>query len=126
VVDYDVGYCVAPMEQGLRLTSGAEFASRDAPPTPAQFKRLLPAAKALFPLGDPVDSKTWMGSRPCFADSRPVIGPTPGHAGLWLAYGHAHWGMTLGPATGRLVAELVTGTTPYCDPSPYSAERFIR
>ena len=124
VVDYDVGYCVAPMEQGLRLTTGAEFASRDAAPTPAQFKRLLPAAKALFPLGDAVDNTTWMGSRPCFADSRPVIGAARAHAGLWLAYGHAHWGMTLGPATGRLVAELVTGATPYCDPAPYSADRF--
>ena len=43
VVDAEVGYCVAPMEQGLRLTTGAEFADRDAPPTPVQFDRLLPA-----------------------------------------------------------------------------------
>ena len=124
VVDADVGYCVAPMEQGLRLTTGAEFAPRDAPPTPAQFDRLLPAARALFPLGEPIEATTWMGSRPCFADSRPVIGPAPGQPGLWLAYGHAHWGLTLGPVTGRLVAELVAGVAPFCDPSPYRAERF--
>src|SRR6059058_163259 len=53
VVDADVGYCVAPMEQGLRLTTGAEFAARDAPPTPVQLDRLMPAARALFPLGEP-------------------------------------------------------------------------
>ena len=52
-----------------------------------------------------------MGSRPCFADSRPVIGRAPGQPGLWLAYGHGHWGLTLGPATGRLVAEMMTGAT---------------
>jgi D-amino-acid dehydrogenase len=124
VVDADVGYCVAPMEQGLRLTTGAEFAARDAPPTPAQLDRLLPAARALFPLGDPIEAVPWLGSRPCFADSRPVIGPAPGQTGLWLAFGHAHWGLTLGPATGRLVAELIAGAAPFCDPMPYRADRF--
>lgn len=126
VVDADVGYCVAPMEQGLRLTTGAEFAARDARSTPAQLGRLMPAARALFPLGEPVEPEPWMGSRPCFADSRPVIGAAPKQPGLWLAYGHAHWGLTLGPATGRLVAELVAGATPFCDPAPYRAERFTR
>src|SRR3954462_2285715 len=46
VVDAELGYCVAPMEQGLRdlrLTTGAEFAARDATPTPVQLDRLLPA-----------------------------------------------------------------------------------
>jgi D-amino-acid dehydrogenase len=83
VVDVDNGYCLAPMEQGIRLTTGAEFADRDAPPTPVQFDRLLPEARGLFPLGD-----------------------------------------TLGPITGRLVAEMITGTTPFCDPAPYSVARF--
>jgi D-amino-acid dehydrogenase len=124
VVDAELGYCVAPMEQGLRLTTGAEFAARDAPPTPAQFDRLLPAAKGLFPLGDPVEASPWMGSRPCFADSRPVIGRAPAQPGLWLACGHAHWGLTLGPVTGRLLADMMTGATPFCDPAPYGAERF--
>lgn len=126
VVDVDNGYCMAPMDQGLRITTGVEFAHRDAPPTPVQFDRLLPAARDLYPLGDAVESQPWMGSRPSFADSRPVIGPAPGQPGLWLAFGHAHWGLTLGPVTGRLVADLVTGATPFCDPAPYRAERFSR
>jgi D-amino-acid dehydrogenase len=126
VVDVEIGYCVAPMEQGLRLTTGAEFAARDAAPTPVQLDRLLPAATALYPLGEPADDKIWMGSRPCFADSRPVLGLAPGRPGLWLAYGHAHWGMTLGPVTGRLMSEMITGATPFCDPTPYAAERFTR
>jgi D-amino-acid dehydrogenase len=126
VVDLDIGYCIAPMEQGIRLTTGAEFAARDAPPTPAQFDRLLPAAQKLFPLGEPPEATTWMGSRPCFPDSRPVIGRAPGQSGLWLAYGHAHWGLTLGPATGRLIAEMITGAAPFTNPAPYAAERFTR
>jgi D-amino-acid dehydrogenase len=114
------------MEQGLRLTTGAEFAARDAAPTPVQLDRLLPAATALFPLGEPVEAAPWMGSRPCFADSRPVIGRAPGLPGLWLAIGHAHWGLTLGPVTGRLLAEMMTGATTFCDPNLYNAERFLR
>jgi D-amino-acid dehydrogenase len=124
VVDAEIGYCLAPMEQGIRLTTGAEFAARDAPPTPAQLGRLLPTAENLFPLGEAVEATPWMGSRPCFPDSRPVIGHAPGHPGLWLAYGHAHWGLTLGPATGRLVAEMMAGVAPFVDPAPYAAERF--
>ncbi len=124
VVDVENGYCLAPMEQGIRLTTGAEFAARTAPPTPVQFNRLLPDARALFPLAEPVEAAPWMGCRPCFADLRPVIGRAPSHAGLWLAYGHGHWGLTLGPATGRLLAEMMTGATPFCDPAPYGAERF--
>jgi D-lysine oxidase len=125
VVDMEFGYVIAPMEQGIRLTTGAEFAARDAPPTPVQFDRLMPHARKLFPLGERADEATWMGSRPCFADSRPVIGRAPGLAGLWLAIGHAHWGLTLGPVSGRLIGEMMAGAAPFCDPAPYAAERFL-
>jgi D-amino-acid dehydrogenase len=141
VLDADSGYLITPMEQGIRLTTGVEFASRDAKPTPVQFERLMPAARELFPLGEAVEAqpfdgktfggktfggKTWLGARPCFPDSRPVISRAPGQSGLWLACGHAHWGLTLGPATGRLIAEMMTGATPFCDPASYAAERFTR
>jgi D-amino-acid dehydrogenase len=125
VLDAEVGYAVVPMEQGLRLTTGAEFAARDASPTPVQFDRLMPKARALFPLGEPTETEPWMGRRPCFPDSKPVIGPAPGQSGLWLDYGHAHWGLTLGPVSGRLLAEMITGAVPFTDPAPYSAERFL-
>jgi len=95
-----------------------------------QFDRLMPAARALFPLGERADDKTsgdktWLGARPCFPDSRPVIGHAPGQKGLWLAIGHAHWGLTLGPPTGRLIADMIAGATPFVDPKPYAAERFL-
>jgi len=124
VVDPENGYALAPMQQGIRLTTGAEFADRDAPPTPVQLERVTPVAKNLFPLGEPVETKPWLGSRPCFPDSRPVVGRAPGQSGLWLCYGHGHYGLTLGPITGRLLAEMMIGTTPVMDPTPFSAERF--
>ncbi len=124
VIDTEKGYALSSMEQGIRLTTGAEFAARDAAPTPVQFDRLMPYASELFPLGEPVEPEPWIGKRPCMPDSMPVIGSAPGQHGLWLAFGHGHWGLTLGAATGRLVADLVTGQTPFADPAPYRAERF--
>jgi D-amino-acid dehydrogenase len=125
VLDADVGYLITPMEMGIRMTTGVEFAPRDAAPTPVQFDRVLPRARELFPLGERADETTWIGCRPCFPDSRPVIGRAPGLPGLWLAIGHAHWGLTLGPSTGRLLAEMMAGETPFVDPAPYGAERFL-
>ncbi len=125
VLDADVGYVITPMEMGIRMTTGVEFAPRDAPPTPVQFDRVMPRARELFPLGPRADETTWMGCRPCFPDSRPVIGRAPGLNGVWLAIGHAHWGLTLGPATGRLISEMMAGATPFVDPAPYRAERFL-
>jgi D-amino-acid dehydrogenase len=125
VLDADAGYLITPMVQGIRMTTGVEFAARDAKPSPVQFERLMPKARELFPLGERVDEETWLGSRPCFPDSRPVIGRAPGVSGLWLAVGHAHWGLTLGPVTGRMIAEMMTGAVPFCDPAPYRAERFL-
>ena len=124
VLDSDLGYLLAPMNRGIRLTTGVEFARRDAPPTPIQLERALPRAHALFPLGDAIDAKPWMGARPCLPDMLPVIGKAPGHPGLWFDFGHQHHGLTLGPATGRLLAEMMTSETPFADPRPFAAERF--
>jgi D-lysine oxidase len=124
VLDADLGYLLAPMNRGIRLTTGVEFARRDAPPTPIQLERALPRARELFPLADAVDAKPWMGARPCLPDMLPVIGKAPRHAGLWFDFGHQHHGLTLGPATGRLLAEMMTGETPFADPQPFAVERF--
>jgi D-amino-acid dehydrogenase len=124
MIDTERGYFLAPMRRGIRLTTGAEFALRDGMKTPVQLNRAEPIARELFPLGERLDPDPWMGSRPCTPDMMPVIGAAPRHRNLWFAFGHAHHGFTLGPVTGRLVAELVTGEPPFVDPSPYRAERF--
>jgi D-amino-acid dehydrogenase len=124
VLDTDNGYLLAPMNKGIRLTTGVEFARRDAPSTPVQVGRTLPYARALFPLGEAVDTKPWKGARPCLPDMVPVVGKAPRHAGLWFDFGHQHHGLTLGPTTGRLLAEMMTGETPFTDPKPYAVERF--
>ncbi|ODN69048.1 Glycine oxidase [Methylobrevis pamukkalensis] len=99
VLDTERGYFLAPMQRGIRLTTGAEFARRDAPKTPVQLERAEKVARDFFPLGERVDLEPWMGSRPCTPDMMPVIGKAPQHDGLWFAFGHAHHGLTLGPIT---------------------------
>jgi D-amino-acid dehydrogenase len=54
----------------------------------------------------------------------PVIGRAPTHDSLWCAFGHAHQGLTLGPSTGRLVAEMMSGEAAFLDPEPYRPGRF--
>jgi D-amino-acid dehydrogenase len=124
VLDAERGYLLTPMTAGIRLTTGAEFALRDAPPTPVQLARSIPAAREIFPLGEPVDSHPWLGRRPCLPDMLPIVGRAPRHQGLWLDFGHHHLGFTLGPVTGRLLAEMITGEAPFTDPAPYRADRF--
>ena len=124
VLDSESGYCLAPMLRGIRLTTGAEFALRDAMRTPVQLGRAEPIARELFPLGERLDAEPWMGARPCTPDMMPILGRAPRHANLWFAFGHAHHGLTLGPVTGRLVAEMMTGEPPFVDPAPYRADRF--
>ena len=124
ILDTEPGYLLAPMAHGIRLTTGVEFARLDAPKTPVQLGRAEATARNLFPIGGRLDAEPWMGARPATPDMLPIIGPAPRHKNLWFAFGHAHHGMTLGPATGRLIAELIGGETPFIDPTAFRAERF--
>ena len=124
VRDADGGFSLAPMSKGIRLTTGVEFADRDAPPSPVQLARDEPLARELFPLAERLEPQPWMGRRPCLPDMVPVIGKGERHRGLWFAFGHAHHGFTLGPVTGRLLAEIMTGEEPFTEPSRYAASRF--
>ena len=94
-------YMLVPMSNGIRLTTGVEFADRDAPPTPVQLARDETLARGLFPLGERLEPAPWLGRRPCLPDMVPVIGQGERHQGLWFAFGHAHHGFTLRKTTRR-------------------------
>jgi D-amino-acid dehydrogenase len=123
-LDADGGYLLAPMRAGIRLTTGAEFADRDAPANPTMILRAERTARGFFPLAEAVEKEPWLGRRPCTPDMVPVLGPAPRHKGLWFNFGHAHHGLTMAAVCGRLLAEQMSGETPFCDPVPYRAERF--
>jgi len=117
-------FVIAPMQDGIRLTSGEELAGLDAPPDFSRIYRLLPKAREALPgLSDRV-TREWMGRRPSTPDSLPVIGRATKAPRVIYAFGHHHLGMTLGPITGRLVAQIISGQKAEIDLTPYGIERF--
>ena len=126
MLDPVFGYVMAPMVRGTRITTGAELTGPESPPAPVQLRQAERAARELLELGDAVPNDLWIGTRPCMPDMRPVIGAASGQSGLWLNFGHGHQGFTLGPVTGRLLAEMMTGEEPIVDPAPFAPDRYDR
>jgi len=118
------GLAMASMEDGLRLAGTVEIAGLDAPPNMRRAHALFNHAKTLFPGLAAASERAWMGFRPSLPDSVAAIGRAPKHEWLFVATGHGHDGMIGAPATGRLIAELVTGAEPHIDPAPYALHRF--
>jgi len=124
---YDTGgaYVAAPMEQGIRVLSGVELAPRDAPANPAQIEHAVTEARGTLDLGAPVENEPWLGSRPSTPDGLPIIGWAPRHRDLCFAFGHGHIGLSTGPVTGNIVADLLTGRQPAIPASAFKPERFL-
>jgi len=118
------GFGLTPMEEGLRAGGTVEIGGLQAPPDERRAMILLEHVKRVFPTLQHGEPRYWMGHRPSTPDSLPVLGAVPGRPGLFLAFGHGHFGMTGGPPSGRLVSQLITGQAPAIDPAPYSCTRF--
>lgn len=117
--------CVTVWEDGFRLGSTMEFSGHDSTLNRRRLDALERGAAEYLrePVG-PLKREEWYGWRPLSWDDLPIIGRAPGQPHLWLATGHGMLGVSMSPATGRLLAELVDGDTPHIDPTPYSPERF--
>ena len=124
VYDTAAACVLSPMNEGLRLTTGVELTDRDAPDSHDQLTMAESAVRSVLPLGERMQATPWRGSRPTLPDSRPMIGPATGHAGLWLAFGHQHIGFSTGPGTAALLGAMVGGEAPPIDAKPFSPGRF--
>jgi len=117
-------FVMTPLEDGLRVAGTAEFAALDAKPDYRRARVLLELAGHYLD-GLKTDEVTeWMGQRPAMPDSLPVISVSPRHANAFYAFGHGHYGITQGPTTGRIIADLVTGEKPQLDISAFRFDRF--
>ena len=114
---------LVPMATGVRLTSGVEFAGLEAPPDYRRIYRLAQMARELLPELGSAPVSEWLGFRPSLPDALPVIGSVPGHEDLILCFGHQHVGLTLGPISGKIVADLVAGRDPPVDMAPFRVQR---
>ncbi len=97
-----------PLGDKLRIAGMMEFRSPDAPLDPRRITAIVNSVRPLLNVGDPADRvEDWVGSRPCTHDGLPLIGRTRSPR-VYVTGGHGMWGITLGPATGELLADLIT------------------
>lgn len=116
---------VSPMGGVLRFTGRLEVGNYSMEPNPVWLQRIENSAREYLRLDEKLDVKeTWAGLRPTTPDGMPIIGRSPKHSNLILATGHAMLGLSLGPGTGQVVAELLNGQQPAISLSPMRLERF--
>ena len=117
-------FIATPMDGGVRFAGTVEIAGLEAPPDYTRADILLGHGRTMLPGLAGGEVTRWMGHRPCLPDSVPVIGRSPKVRNVTFAFGHGHIGLICAPATGRLVAEIVSGAPPSIDPAPYRIDRF--
>lgn len=116
---------VTPMDSGYRLGSTLEFSGYDATLKRRRIELLRAGAShyLLEPHCEPVEEE-WFGWRPMTYDGKPIIDRSPIAKNVIIAAGHNMLGLSMAPATGKLVAELLGGLTPHIETAPYLASRF--
>jgi D-amino-acid dehydrogenase len=124
----DGKFVATPMDMGLRIAGTVELAGLKAAPNWARTDNLLKQAQEMYPkLARSIPEARitrWMGHRPSFPDSLPVIDRSARSSDVFYAFGHGHTGMTGGSTTGKVVADLVAGRAPAFDLAPFSRSRF--
>lgn len=116
---------VTPWSSSYRIGSTMEFSGYNTSIRPSHIDRLTNCASHYMEIPDkePVE-EPWYGWRPMTHDGLPVIDRTPDMENVFVAAGHGMLGLTMAPATGKLIMEMISGTAPHIDPAPYSITRF--
>ena len=122
----DQGFVLAPMQDGLRLTTGAEFAGLDAPPDFSRIKAMLPMAREALPGLEFEIDREWLGFRPSTPDSVPVVARLSKPMNVFANFGHGHLGLTMAARTGEMIADMVAERHSAIDLAPYRLERVQR
>ncbi|HRJ76118.1 MAG TPA: FAD-binding oxidoreductase, partial [Anaerolineales bacterium] len=122
----DLHVAVTPFGNILRATGRLEMGEFSTTPNQTWIRRLENFMRAYFNFDDGVKMiDSWAGLRPVTPDGIPIIGKSPLHTNLIVATGHAMVGLTMGPATGQLVSELVNGKETTIDVNAFRLERFL-
>jgi len=125
VMDVAGKFVVSSMSGGIRSAGTTEFAQVNAPPNYARVQSLERLTKSLLPDLNTKNMKDWMGVRPSFPDNLPAIGSIPGFHNLYSAFGHSHYGMGMAPATGKIIANFISGESQNIDLNPVKPDRYL-
>lgn len=112
-----------PLGDRLRVAGMMEFRKPEAALDPRRIEAIVDATRPYL-TGIDLDDRQdeWVGSRPCTSDGLPLIGATTSRR-VHVAGGHGMWGMTLGPATGRLLAQTIMTGRPAPELTPFDPLR---
>ena len=117
-------FVITPMHGRIRCAGIVEFGGLHAPASKAPLELLKKHIKHSLPELEYDSMEEWMGHRPAPADSIPFIGRFDKTAELYAAFGHHHVGLTAGPKTGRIIADLIANRNLDIDMTPYRVSRF--
>ena len=125
VVFPEAGVIASLMEGGVRIAGQAEFGPIDAPFDPKRKSILSKIALEMFPDISLRKTKVWMGHRPSFPDSIPVIGSVPKQPNLFVNFGHSHHGLMMAPKSGEVLANALIQNSVNEDTRSVSITRFL-
>jgi D-amino-acid dehydrogenase len=109
----------------LRFAGTLEIAGLDFSINQRRVSAIRRAAPRYLPGMENLETlEVWGGLRPCTPDGLPLLGRPPQYENLIIAAGHAMIGMSLGPITGKLVAQIACGETPELDLTSLRPDRF--
>jgi D-amino-acid dehydrogenase len=116
---------ITPREGSLRLAGTLELVDGDLSISPRRVDAIVRGSREILTLPDPLPvGEVWRGLRPCTPDGMPVIGFPRAYPNLLVATGHQMLGLHTAPGTARLAADLLLGTPPTFDPTPFRFDRF--
>ncbi len=120
----DHGFVATPLEHGLRFAGTVELGGLQAAPNWNRADILLKHGRTIFPGLREGGLDRWMGYRPSFPDSLPVISGSPKMANAYFAFGHGHLGLSFAAITGKMIADLAAGRESGFDRRPYRVDRW--
>lgn len=118
-------FVLTPMDGRLRAAGVVEFGGLENGPSTAPFDLLKRQVHAILPDLQYDEMIEWMGHRPAPADSLPLIGANNAGGKSYSAFGHQHVGLTGGPKTGRIIADLISGKKPNIDLAPFDPQKHV-
>lgn len=118
---------VTPMGTSLRFGGTMELTGLNEEINPARIRGITNSVSRYYPefsAKDFRDVKPWCGLRPVTPDGLPYVGRTSRFSNLTIATGHAMLGLSLGPVTGKLVAEVISDEKPSIDLRLLNPDRY--
>jgi D-amino-acid dehydrogenase len=124
---HEARVALTPMGDTLRVGGTMELAGYDLVISPPRLRGIAKSLRRYLPeVGESAFDgvKPWCGLRPCTPDGLPYVGRVERYENLSVASGHAMMGISMAPATGRLLAQLLDGEPPSTDPKPLRPGRY--